>query len=192
MAPEIHGRVSGESQEGLVGELLPGEDPTISDPVELQHWVSLYAERREIWRRRLRRTRDPEARAAVHAYLAWIEERIAFWRNRHAQHAGIRLEPATRQLTGRLGAVRLTRREFELLGYLADHPGRHIPAALLVSRAWPDSDLCEEQLRTYLGRLRRKMARAGTPARIVADRPHGYVLTVDEDVAVAPEPRLAG
>ena len=174
-----------ETEDGLAGELLPGEDPTVSDPVELEHWVSLYEERREIWRRRLRRTRDLEARVRLNAYLAWIEKRLAFWRNRHAQCAGIWLDAATREMAGRRGRVKLTRREFELIAYLADHPGRHTPAALLVSRAWPDSDLCEEQLRTYLGRLRRKMAQAGTPARIVADRPQGYVLTADEDVTAA-------
>jgi DNA-binding response OmpR family regulator len=168
--------------ESSAAHLLPDEDPEVTDPVEIQHWVSLYEERREIWQRRVRRNREPGRRAELQAYTAWLEERISFWRNRHAQCAGLRLDPQTREITGRLATVRLTRREFELIAYLADHPGRHTPAGLLVSRAWPDSDLCEEQLRTYLGRLRRKLAQAGAPARIVADRPHGYVLAVDADV----------
>jgi DNA-binding response OmpR family regulator len=168
--------------EGIIGELLPGEDSSVSDPVELQHWISLYEERREIFRRRLDRADDPTAHARIQDYLDWANQRIAFWRNRHAQLAGILLDPQTRTMTGRAGRVSLTRREYELLSYLADHPGRHVPASLLVGRAWPDSDLCEEQLRTYVARLRRKMAEAGTPCRLVADRPRGYVLLFDEDV----------
>jgi DNA-binding response OmpR family regulator len=169
--------------EGMTGELLPGEDSAVTDPVELQHWISLYEERREIVRRRLERAKDTATQARMQDYLGWLDQRVAFWRNRHAQLAGILLNPQTRTMTGRDGRVSLTRREYELLSYLADHPGRHVPAGLLVGRAWPDSDLCEEQLRTYVARLRRKMAEAGTPCRIVADRPRGYVLLFDEDVS---------
>lgn len=169
-------------EQGMTGELVPGEDSSVTDPVELQHWISLYEERREIWRRRLSRANDPILRAGAQDHLEWINQRIHFWRNRHAQLAGILLDPQTRAMTGRDGRVSLTRREYELLSYLADHPGRHVPASLLVARAWPDSDLCEEQLRTYVARLRRKMAEAGTPCRLVADRPRGYVLLFDEDV----------
>ena len=169
--------------EGRPGELLPGEDPEVSDPVELQHWVSIYEERLAICKRRTRRARDAQAQVQRLEYLQWVRSRLDFWRDRHARYAGLRLDPATREMSGRAGTVALTRREFELLSYLADHPGRHVPAGLLVARAWPDADLCEEQLRTYVGRLRRKMARVGTPCRLVAERPRGYVLLFDEDVA---------
>lgn len=163
--------------------MLPGEDPDVSDPVELQHWISIYEQRLAIWRRRARRARDAETQAQRLDYLDWLNGRLEFWRNRHARFAGLRLDPTTREMTGRTGTLALTRREFELLSYLADHPGRHVPASLLVARAWPDADLCEEQLRTYVGRLRRKMEQVGTPCRLVADRPRGYVLLFDEDVA---------
>lgn len=164
------------------GELLPGEDPAVTDPVELQHWISLYEERTEIYRRRLRRTRDASNRARLHRHLEWLDRRVHELRNRHAQLAGVVLNPQSRDVTGRQGSAPLTRREYELLSYLTDHPGRHTPASLLVSRAWPDSDLCEEQLRTYVARLRRKLAEIGAPCRILAERPRGYVLQLDEDV----------
>lgn len=169
--------------EGHVGELLPGEDPEVADPVELQHWISTYEDRLAIWKRRTRRARDAETQAQRLEYVEWLKRRLEFWRDRHAHCAGLRLDPVTREVSGRTGTVALTRREFELLSYLADHPGRHVPASLLVARAWPDADLCEEQLRTYVGRLRRKLASVGTPCRVVAERPRGYVLVFDEDVA---------
>src|SRR5919108_6671258 len=98
-------------EEGMTGELLPGEDPSVTDPVELQHWISLYEERREIWRRRLGRAKDSTAHERIQDHLDWINQRIAFWRNRHAQLAGILLDPQTRTMTGRDGRVSLTRRE---------------------------------------------------------------------------------
>jgi DNA-binding response OmpR family regulator len=178
-------------REDTKGELLPGEDPDITDPIEIEHWITLYEERLEIWRRRLRQTPEPAVRGGQQAYLEWLVERVGFWRDRHARQAGLRLDPMTKELSGRQGTVTLTRREFELLSYLADHPGRHIPASLLVARAWPDSDLCEEQLRTYVGRLRRKMAEVRTPCRIYAERPRGYVLQFEEGVGPTAETRTA-
>lgn len=167
--------------DGPVEGLLPGEDPDVRDPVEIQHWITLYEQRREIWRRRLRRARDVEARMRLQRTIQWAEARLAYWRNRHARFAGIAVEPVSRRLTGRTGTVALTRREYQLLSHFADHPGQHIPPSLLVSRAWPDADLCEEQLRTYMVRLRRKMGVAGAPCRIVAERTHGYALVFDDD-----------
>lgn len=172
--------------DGPVEELLPGEDPGVRDPVEIQHWITLYEQRREIWRRRLRRARDDEARMRLQRTLQWVEARVAYWRNRHAQLAGIAVEPVSRRLTGRTGTAALTSREYQLLSHFADHPGQHIPPSLLVSRAWPDADLCEEQLRTYVVRLRRKMRAAGAPCRIVAERTRGYALLFDDDAAGSP------
>ena len=160
-------------------ELLPGEDPDVRDPVEVEHWISLYEERRNIWQRRLRRAATAEERVDAERYLDWLRGRLAFWRDRHTALSGIQLDPVRRTVTGRLGSVPLTRREFQLLAFLADHPGRHFPAALLVMRAWQDADLCEEQLRTYLVRLRRKLIEAGVDCRIAAERPRGYVLQVN-------------
>ena len=168
--------------------LLPGEDPAVADPVEIQHWIAMYEERLEIWRRRLRRARDPVSRTELQRQLEEFQARTAFWRNRHAQLAGLRLDPVTREMAGRQGAVRLTRREYELMSYLADHPGRHTPPALLVGRAWQDAELCEEQLRTYVTRLRRKLRAAGAPCRIIAERARGYVLVFDEDVVASTAP----
>ena len=163
-----------------VQELLPGEDPSVRDAVEVEHWISLYEERRSIWQRRLRRARSAEERVELERYLERLRERLAFWRERHTALSGIQLDPIRRTVTGHLATVPLTRREFQLLSFLADHPGRHFPAALLVMRAWPDADLCEEQLRTYLVRLRRKLSDAGAACRIVAERPRGYVLFIDQ------------
>lgn len=160
-------------------DLLPGEDPSVSDPVEVEHWITLYEERRSIWQRRLGRAASPEERVPLEKYLEWLRERLDFWRARHTELSGLQIDPARRTVTGHRGQVPLTRREFQLLSFLADHPGRHFPAALLVMRAWPDADLREEQLRTYLVRLRHKLDDAGVAGRIVAERPLGYVLLID-------------
>jgi DNA-binding response OmpR family regulator len=106
----------------------------------------------------VQRRPPPEFRFRLEGHLRWVRDRASFWRERHAELTGLHLDA-----------------EFQLLSFLSDHPGRHFPAGLLVARAWPDSDLCEEQLRTYLVRLRRKLEAAGAPCRIVARRPNGYV-----------------
>jgi DNA-binding response OmpR family regulator len=70
----------------------------------------------------------------------------------------------------------LTRREAELLSFLARRPGQFFSAAQLVSLAWAAPELSAEQLRTYVVRLRRHLATTGVPARLVSEPRRGYGL----------------
>lgn len=156
-------------------DLLPGEDPTVDDLVEVEQWIALYEVRRQIWLRRARRARGEVA--GVDEERARIDDRLAFWRRRHVELGGV-LSLGGDELAGLSGPVALTRREAQLLRFLADNPGQRFPAAVLLRRAWPDQALSEEQLRTYVSRLRRKLSEAGGVASISAERPKGYLLQV--------------
>ena len=81
-------------------------------------------------------------------------------------------------------AVDLTRREFELLGLLAEHPNRTLPAAFLHNAVWthPDSEHGEEEVAAYIAALREKLKldQPGSPCRIVDEdtgRGPGYRFT---------------
>ena len=75
--------------------------------------------------------------------------------------------------------VRTSLRERQLLNALLGHPGRTLTARALLTQAWHSPYLTEEQLRTYVVRLRRKLEHLGAPCTLVNRRGHGYALVFD-------------
>jgi hypothetical protein len=60
----------------------------------------------------------------------------------------------------------LTRREFDLLAYLANRPGRVLTRAQLLAAIWSPADVADAGPRTvdvHVARLRRKLGSHGTP-----------------------------
>src|SRR2546428_12693176 len=84
------------------------------------------------------------------------------------------LRRSVARYAGRL--LPLTRREVELLAFLARRPGQFYTATQLVNLAWGAPELSAEQLRTYVVRLRRHLATARVPARLVSEPRRGYGL----------------
>ncbi|MGH7904937.1 MAG: winged helix-turn-helix domain-containing protein [Candidatus Dormibacteraceae bacterium] len=158
------------------GPLLAGEDPTTRHASDARRWTAVYAELQalhtEVLARRGHGLAAPDD-------LARAGERLAFWRRRHWELRGIDFDPDRQTLSHGGRALGLTRREAQVLAVLLAEPGRHLSARELLGRAWPESDLSHEQLRTYVARLRAKMAELGMPARIATEVGRGYMLAFD-------------
>ena len=73
-------------------------------------------------------------------------------------------------------AIRLTRREAELLSFLLEHPGQRFAPRELAAKAWLSPTLSSEQVRNYVVRLRRKVSGADLPCTLVSEPGAGYSL----------------
>jgi two-component system response regulator AdeR len=71
----------------------------------------------------------------------------------------------------------LTNREFELLQFLLDHPHRFYTASQIMGHAWSDAALFPEEVRNYVLRVRKILARLGIPVDLVNQPGRGYSLT---------------
>jgi DNA-binding response OmpR family regulator len=159
--------------------LLPGEVPETRDLEDARQWVSIYRELVSFAERTLSRLRSAGNDADVRVmatHLRRLHARLEFWERRLWDLAGLDLDVRRRVLTYAGQRVTLTRREAELLAFLARRPGQFYSAAQLVSLAWAAPDLSPEQLRTYVVRLRRHLATSGVPARLVSEPRRGYGL----------------
>jgi hypothetical protein len=170
--------------------LIQGEVPDTRDLDDARQWVTIYRELVTFADRTLSRLRreagsnmDSEHVAASDAdergmegHLRRLQSRLEFWERRLWDLAGLDLDIRRRVLTYAGRRLTLTRREAELLLFLARRPGQFFSAAQLVSLAWAAPELSSEQLRTYVVRLRRHLATTGVPARLVSEPRRGYGL----------------
>ena len=78
-------------------------------------------------------------------------------------HADALLTVDHRQRTAAAGGtdLRLTPREFGLLGAFVRHPGQVLSGEQLVELVWGDPWTAPDQVKVAVGRLRRKLAAAG-------------------------------
>jgi DNA-binding response OmpR family regulator len=70
----------------------------------------------------------------------------------------------------------LTKREFQLLQFLLDHPHRFFTATQILGQAWADPALFPEEVRNYIRRLRKLLAVLEIPADLVNRPGRGYSL----------------
>ena len=84
-------------------------------------------------------------------------------------------DTTTRTVSHRGASIQLTPREYQLFQALLEHPGQLMTARQLVLRAWRDTTLADEELRTYLTSLRRKLRQIEL-GRVVNRRGRGYTL----------------
>jgi hypothetical protein len=170
--------------------LIQGELPETHDPDDARQWVTIYRELVTFAERTLIRLRreaashaDTIESAALVAEERWMEghlrrlqSRLEFWERRLWDVAGLDLDLRRRVLTYGGKRLTLTRREAELLSFLARRPGQFFSAAQLVNLAWSAPELSAEQLRTYVVRLRRHLASTSLPVRLVSEPRRGYGL----------------
>jgi DNA-binding response OmpR family regulator len=91
--------------------------------------------------------------------------------------AGIRLDLLDRTATRAGEAIGLPEREADLLAYLMRHAGRVCTRDELLASVWGyDHDPGTNIVQVYVGYLRRKLARPGSPAPIETVRSVGYRL----------------
>jgi DNA-binding response OmpR family regulator len=91
--------------------------------------------------------------------------------------AGIRLALLTREASREGDTVRLPDREAELLAYLMRHAGRVCSREEILAAVWGyDHDPGTNVVQVYIGYLRRKLGRPGSPAPIETVHSVGYRL----------------
>ncbi|MBV9100304.1 MAG: winged helix-turn-helix transcriptional regulator [Candidatus Dormibacteraeota bacterium] len=184
------GRAQQATSKGVRGDrnLMQGEDPFTADPRDARTWISVYNQLIGFKHRLLKQVHDELERMPSHLrpvvredltiiqeQLDRYETRLEFWYARHVTLEGVMVDDETRVVTHRGATAKLTRREFQLFeAFLAD-PEHYVLPRQLVVRAWGDTALTDEELRTYIGSLRRKLAEIQL-GRIINRRGRGYIL----------------
>ncbi|MBV9624991.1 MAG: response regulator transcription factor [Acidobacteria bacterium] len=91
------------------------------------------------------------------------------------QVGDFRISIAARTVTVRDQEVRLTPKEFDLLVYLAKHPGKVITHRALLAAVWgPNSVEQPEYLRVFVGHLRKKLELGDSSRYIITEPWIGY------------------
>jgi DNA-binding response OmpR family regulator len=176
--------------DAVESEFLDHEDPTTSYASDARHWIAIYRERIALYLDLIERARDILARpgrphdmdflasdtSRLESQLARYRRRLEFWYGRQWALEGLELDRESRSVTHRDRTIRLTGREFQLLETLAHRAGTHMRPQQLLVEAWRDSRLPEETLRTYIVRLRAKLAELEAGIRIENRPRHGYAL----------------
>jgi hypothetical protein len=170
--------------------LLEGEDPSTFFKQDARHWIAVYRQMiafKDELLGRMRasaRTLPPSGRqdvmehdvAVIEQQLMRYRRRVEFWFARQWELEGLSIEEGARTISYRERSIHLTRREYQLFNELATRSPAYTSATQLLAEAWHDSRLPEETVRTYIVRIRRKLAELGAPAQI-ANRPRsGYSL----------------
>jgi DNA-binding response OmpR family regulator len=174
--------------------LLEGEDPATIYKQDARHWIAVYRQMisfKDELLRRMRAQADtlPAAGrrdvmendvAVIELQLARYQQRIEFWFDRQWELEGLSIDESERTIAYRERSIHLTRREYQLFSKLADGSPAYTSATKLLAEAWHDARLPEETVRTYIVRLRRKLAALGAPAQITNLPRRGYSLVFED------------
>ncbi len=168
---------------------LEGEDLLTTRWEDARHWMSIYADLLEFKRGILDRVRRdvvnlqlPAQKAAaidleiIEAQMHGYEERLDLWYRRLWELHGLDLDPAGRMVRHEGQEVALTKREFQLLQFLLDHPHRFFTTTQILGQAWADPALFPEEVRNYVRRLRKILIDLAIPVDLVNKPGKGYSL----------------
>jgi two-component system KDP operon response regulator KdpE len=97
----------------------------------------------------------------------------------HIEIRGMVLDGETRKLRVGQAELVLTRQEWRLLYILASHPNRYLAAHEILRLGWKAGDRGPHQLRTYVHRVREKLAPLQMPCRLISQHGSGYCLRFD-------------
>jgi DNA-binding response OmpR family regulator len=153
---------------------LPGEDLSTSVLPEVAGWIAIYEELAGVIRSVIARADGTVEADDLRRNLEWIEQRLATWRDRHAELAGVAIDRVGHMVTFAGKTLRLTRREADLLDFLLRHPRRPYTSRQLATLAWQNSRLSDAQVRTYIMRLRARLREVGLAETITVERNRGY------------------
>jgi hypothetical protein len=171
---------------------LEGEDIKTEHWEDAWHWLSVYADLLHFKAGLLGRVArevpklPPPARKAASEDLAIIEnqmegyqQRLDLWYRRIWDLQGLWIDPDGRVVRHQGREAALTRREYQLLNFLIEHPHRYYTAAQILDQAWADPALFPEEVRNYVQRLRKILKRLDIPAQVVNRPKRGYSLVFD-------------
>jgi hypothetical protein len=169
---------------------LEGEDIETDHWEDARHWMSIYDDLIRFKLGLLDRVKrelpklPPVAQTAAHQDVAFIESQMAgyygrldLWYQRVWKLQGLWLDPNGRVVRHKGKEAVLTKREFQLLQFLLDHPHRFFTASQIMGQAWSDPALFPEEVRNYVGRIRKILARLEIPCDLVNRPGRGYSLT---------------
>jgi hypothetical protein len=173
---------------------LEGEDLSTKRWEDARHWMSIYSDLLEFKRGILGRMRrdlpvlHPTAQKAAAVDLQIIEnqmlgyqQRLDLWFARIWELQGLRLDPEDRVVRHRDRDVTLTRREYQLLQFLLEHPHRYFTTTQILGQAWADPALFPEEVRNYVGRVRKILRDLEIPVDLVNKPGRGYSLVFRAD-----------
>jgi DNA-binding response OmpR family regulator len=173
---------------------LEGEDLGTTHWEDARHWMGIYADLLRFKVGLLERVRrelpklHPVAQQAASVDLAIIEgqmhgyqSRLDLWYRRLWELQGLHLDPDGHMIRHRGKEARLTKREFQLLQFMLDHPHRFFTATQLLARAWADPALYPEEVRNYVRRLRKILSDLDIPCELVNRPGWGYSLVFRAD-----------
>ncbi len=156
--------------------------------------MSIYADLLEFKRGILDRVRrdmanlQPPAQVAaaidleiIEAQMTGYEMRLDLWYHRLWELHGLWLDPAGRMVRHEGQEVALTKREFQLLQFLLDHPHRFFTTTQILGQAWADPALFPEEVRNYVRRLRKILIDLAIPVDLVNKPGKGYSLVFRSD-----------
>ncbi|HEY3195521.1 MAG TPA: winged helix-turn-helix domain-containing protein [Candidatus Dormibacteraeota bacterium] len=109
------------------------------------------------------------------------QERLDLWYRRIWELQGLWLDPAGRMVRHKGREVALTKREFQLLQFLLDHPHRFFTTTQILGQAWADPALFPEEVRNYVRRIRKILVDLAIPADLVNKPGRGYSLVFRGD-----------
>jgi hypothetical protein len=168
---------------------LEGEDIKTEHWEDARHWMSIYDDLIRFKLGLLDRVKrelpklHPVAQKAAYEDVTFIEiqmdgyyERLDLWYQRVWTLQGLWLDPEGRVLRHKGEEAVLTNREFDLLQFLLDHPHRYYTASQIMGYAWSDSGLFPEEVRNYVLRVRKILARLDIPCDLVNRPGRGYSL----------------
>ncbi|HEY8739220.1 MAG TPA: winged helix-turn-helix domain-containing protein [Candidatus Dormibacteraeota bacterium] len=173
---------------------LDGEDISTSHWEDARHWMSIYDDLLRFKRGLLARvardlaTLSPIARRAASIDFKIIEDqlegyqsRLDMWYRRVWELQGLWLDAESHMVRHQGTEAHLTKREFQLLQFLLDHPHRYYTADQIKDRAWAEPALHPEEVRNYVRRIRKILEQLEIPCDLV-NRPHtGYSLVFRAD-----------
>jgi hypothetical protein len=190
------GRATGAQPKGRRAQSRPleGEDIATTRWEDARHWMSIYADLLEFKvgilgrvRRDLASLSLPAQKAAavdleiIETQMHGYQDRLDLWYRRLWELQGLWLDPAGRMVRHQGNEVALTKREFQLLQFLLDHPHRFFTTTQILGQAWADPALFPEEVRNYVRRLRKILVDLGIPVDLVNKPGRGYSLVFRTD-----------
>ena len=119
----------------------------------------------------------PFAFAVLLARLRALQRRQSLDKRPIRHAADLELDPTTREVRRGGQLIELSNREYALLDYLLERPGRVLTRAMIGERCWDMSfDTESNVIDVYVGYLRRKLEGPGQSKLIHTVRGVGYVL----------------
>lgn len=171
--------------------LLEGENPGTVHSRDARRWLVVYGEllafKESVLARTLQAVEEFEPEAATEIAQTDVpvlreerdrfRRRLDYWQRRVRDlGGGLDFDLDLRIIRHGGDAIRLSRREAELLSFLLEHPGQRFAPRELASRAWLEPRLSSEQVRNYVVRLRRKLSGSALPCTLVSEPGRGYSL----------------